>query len=136
MIMAVWLAVATGSRAQQGLNIAPLFEGKIVPQERLVETRVRGRMLSKYQLSFFRSVRFMATDQELRQVTALIALDERQNEGAQSTVRRSGKTLMIQLPGRDGHNRYLCYKNKGKEVTVVYMEGALRSLDTLMKILK
>ena len=56
--MMIWLAFAAIAKAQSGLNIAPLFEGKIIPQGRMVETRVKGKALSKYQLSFFSSVRF------------------------------------------------------------------------------
>ena len=46
MIMMMWLLAITMAKAQSGLNIAPLFEGKIIPQERMVETRVKGKINS------------------------------------------------------------------------------------------
>ena len=40
----------------------------------------------------------------------------------------------------DGHNRFLCFKSgradKCTQVTVIYMEGTLRSLDKMNEILK
>ena len=36
--------------AQQGLHINELFKGAIIPQDEMMETRVRGKMIAKYQL--------------------------------------------------------------------------------------
>ena len=62
LIIVAWLSIVVTAGAQSGLNIEPLFAGKIIPQQRMVETRVKGKMLSKYQLTFFRSVRFKANN--------------------------------------------------------------------------
>ena len=73
IIIITWLLTFATAQAQSGLNVAPLFEGKIIPQQRMVETRVRGKMLSKYQLNYFRSVRFKADNkQEINRVHNLI----------------------------------------------------------------
>lgn len=129
--------------AQSGLNIEPLFTGKIIPQQRIVETRVKGKMLSKYQLSLFRSVRFQANNkQEITRVHDLIELDKKKysdntySENYSSTKSRSKETLMLQLPKEGNHNRFLCYKRNNEEVTVIYMEGTLNSLDTLRELIK
>ena len=129
--------------AQSGLNIEPLFAGKIIPQQRIVETRVKGKMLSKYQLSLFRSVRFQANNkQEITRVHDLIELDKKKysdntySENYSSTKSRSKETLMLQLPKEGNHNRFLCYKRNNEEVTVIYMEGTLNSLDTLRELIK
>ena len=129
--------------AQSGLNIEPLFAGKIIPQQRIVETRVKGKMLSKYQLSLFRSVRFKANNkQEITRVHDLIELDKKKysdntySENYSSTKSRSKETLMVQLPKEGNHNRFLCYKRNNEEVTVIYMEGTLNSLDTLRELIK
>ena len=42
----------SGVAAQTGLKINDLFEGRIIPQEKMVETRVRGKTLAKYQLTY------------------------------------------------------------------------------------
>ena len=81
MIFMVCFWMLLTANAQSGLNIEPLFAGKIIPQQRMVETRVKGKMLSKYQLTLFRSVRFNAnTKQEIARVHDLIELDKKQNQ--------------------------------------------------------
>ena len=82
MIIMTWLITIATAQAQSGLNVSPLFEGKIIPTQRMVETRVKGKMLSKYQLTFFRSVRFKANNkQEINRVRDLIELDTKENPG-------------------------------------------------------
>ena len=143
MIITACFSILMSVEAQSGLHIAPLFEGKIIPQQRMVETRVKGKMLSKYQLTLFRSVRFNAnTKQEIAHIHDLIELDKKQNqvhpysENYSSKKSRSKETLMLQLPKTDKHNRFLCYKRNNDEITVIYMEGTLSSLDTLRELIK
>jgi hypothetical protein len=136
-----WMLLS--ANAQSGLNIEPLFAGKIIPQQRMVETRVKGKMLSKYQLTFFRSVRFKANNkQEINRVRDLIELDTKENPGFaygenySSKKSNSKETFMLQLPKQDNHNRFLCYKRNKEEITVIYMEGTLNSLSTLRELIK
>lgn len=136
-----WMLLS--ANAQSGLNIEPLFAGKIIPQQRMVETRVKGKMLSKYQLTFFRSVRFKANNkQEINRVHDLIELDIKKNPGFaygenySSKKSNSKETFMLQLPEQGNHNRFLCYKRNNEEITVIYMEGTLNSLDTLRELIK
>ena len=104
----------------------------------MVETRVRGKLLDKYQLSYFRSLRFEATHAEIRRITELLGKDCGKNY--QRVVNKKTLTIMLQLEPRDGHNRFLCFKSgradKCTQVTVIYMEGTLRSLDKMNEILK
>ncbi|WP_155267372.1 DUF6108 family protein [Xylanibacter ruminicola] len=143
MIITACFSMLISVEAQSGLHIAPLFEGKIIPQQRMVETRVKGKMLSKYQLTLFRSVRFNAnTKQEIARVHDLIELDKKKypsniySDNYSSTKSRSKETLMLQLSKEGNHNRFLCYKRNNEEVTVIYMEGTLNSLDTLRELIK
>ena len=136
-----WMLLTTN--AQSGLNIEPLFAGKIIPQQRMVETRVKGKMLSKYQLTFFRSVRFKANNkQEINRVRDLIELDTKENPGFaygenySSKKSHSKETYMLQLPKQGSQNRFLCYKRNKEEITVIYMEGTLNSLSTLRELIK
>ena len=136
-----WMLLS--ANAQSGLNIEPLFAGKIIPQQRMVETRVKGKMLSKYQLTFFRSVRFKANNkQEINRVHDLIELDIKKNPGFaygenySSKKSNSKETFMLQLPKQGNQNRFLCYKRNNEEVTVIYMEGTLNSLETLRELIK
>ena len=143
IIMIALFSMLITVEAQSGLNIEPLFAGKIIPQQRIVETRVKGKMLSKYQLSLFRSVRFQANNkQEITRVHDLVELDKKKypnntySENYSSTKSRSKETLMLQLPKEGNHNRFLCYKRNNDEVTVIYMEGTLNSLETLRELIK
>ena len=136
-----WMLLS--ANAQSGLNIEPLFAGKIIPQQRMVETRVKGKMLSKYQLTFFRSVRFKANNkQEINRVHDLIELDIKKNPGFaygenySSKKSHSKETYMLQLPRQGSQNRFLCYKRNNEEITVIYMEGTLNSLSTLRELIK
>ena len=136
-----WMLLTTN--AQSGLNIETLFAGKIIPQQRMVETRVKGKMLSKYQLTLFRSVRFQANNkQEITRVHDLIELDKKKHpnniysENYSSTKSRSKETLMLQLSKEGNHNRFICYKRNNDEIKVIYMEGTLSSLDTLRELIK
>ena len=142
IIMACFWMLLTAN-AQSGLNIEPLFAGKIIPQQRMVETRVKGKMLSKYQLTFFRSVRFKANNkQEINRVHDLIELDIKKNPGFaygenySSKKSHSKETFMLQLPKQGSQNRFLCYKRNKEEITVIYMEGTLNSLSTLRELIK
>jgi len=67
LIMMTVLLAVTLAEAQTGLKINDLFEGRIIPQEQMIETRVRGKSLAKYQLSFYRSVRFIVGESEAGQ---------------------------------------------------------------------
>ena len=143
MIITACFSMLISVEAQSGLHIAPLFEGKIIPQQRMVETRVKGKMLTKYQLTYFRSVRFQANNkQETTRVHDLIELDKKKHpnniysENYSSTKSRSKETLMLQLSKEGNHNRFLCYKRNNEEVTVIYMEGTLNSLETLRELIK
>lgn len=145
--------------AQQGLHINELFKGAIIPQNRMMETRVRGKMIAKYQLSYYHSLRFFASDEEEVQIKELMDKDHAayraDTDGSDfSSIQsfesysernktRKVKTYMIRLKPSKGKNRYLCYKStdhakdkKKKEMTVIYMEGALPSLDKLKSILQ
>lgn len=143
MIITACFSMLMSVGAQSGLHIAPLFEGKIIPQQRMVETRVKGKMLSKYQLTLFRSVRFKANNkQEINRVHDLIELDTKKNPGFaygenySSKKSHSKETYMLQLPKQGSQNCFLCYKRNNEEITVIYMEGTVNSLSTLRELIK
>ena len=143
LIIVAWLSIVVTAGAQSGLNIEPLFAGKIIPQQRMVETRVKGKMLTKYQLTYFRSVRFKANNkQEINRVHDMIELDIKKNPGFaygenySSKKSHSKETYMLQLPKQGSQNRFLCYKRNKEEITVIYMEGTLNSLETLRELIK
>ena len=130
----------TFSVAQTGLRINDLFEGRIIPRERMVETRVRGRTLAKYQLTFYRSLRFSASTEEVAHLRRIIDED---GLGHHATGTEAGNTytMHIQLSPQGGKNRFLCYqdvfesKKKPREVMVIYMEGTISDIYKLEEII-
>ena len=123
-----------------------LFEGRIIPQERMVETRVRGKSLEKYQLTFYRSLRMNVTDDEGGQLRQLLGQDAEHSIDMRTSRKNPHRwdswTCKLQMPSAGSMNRFLCFQevwNKEHdecEVTVIYMEGAVGSLEELEEKLK
>lgn len=145
-IMLLLLTAWTTGRAQTGLQIDQLFQGRIIPQERMVETRVRGRSIAKYQLSFYRSLRLNATGKEAGQLRQLLGQDAEQSIDMRTSRKNPHRwdtwTCKLQMPAAGGKNRYLCYQeqwdkaHEQAELTIIYMEGAVESLEKLEELLK
>ena len=146
IIMLLLLAATLTGWAQTGLHIDQLFQGRIIPQERIMETRVRGKTLQKYQLSYYRSLRLSVTHQEAGQLRALLGKDAEQsidmNTSRKNPHRWDTWTCKLQMPAAGGKNRYLCYQelwdkaHEQAELTIIYMEGAVESLEKLEELLK
>lgn len=143
-IILVILHVALFAQAQQGLPIDKLFQGLVIPQERMMETKVRGKMIAKYQLSYFHSLRFNATPREKHLIMTLVDMG---NPNKENLLERSvmstnaTETRMVRLDPQGKQNRYLCAKankkgSKGYEMVVIYMEGTLSSLEKMKEFLK
>ena len=127
--------------AQTGLRVNDLFEGRIIPQEQMIETRVRGKTLEKYQLSYYRSLRFNVGEADCQRLRQLIDDDA---HGCFVSIYETNNayTQKVQVAARDGKNRFLCYQEQRtrrkdqREVTVIYMEGTVSSLEQLEELLK
>lgn len=146
IIMMLMLLATLAARAQTGLKIDDLFQGRIIPQERMMETRVRGKSLAKYQLSYYRSLRLNVTDKEAGQLRQLLGQDAERSIDMRTSRRNPHRwdtwTCKLQMPSANDKNRYLCFQeewDKGHEkceVTVIYMEGTVGSLEELEQLLK
>ena len=135
--------------AQTGLKINDLFEGRIVPQEKMVETRVRGKTLAKYQLTYYRSVRLTVAEEEAERLLQLVETDGKGHfatgsDKSQKTVfgKEHNITFKTQVRKQGDKNCFLCYQaywrgnTTEREVTVIYMEGPVKSLEQLEELLK
>lgn len=146
IIVFMMLMVGVAVHAQQGLSIDALFDGRVIPQERMVETRVRGKSIAKYQLSYYRSLRLHATGQEAGQLRQLLAQDAEHSIDMRTSRKNPHRwdtwTCKLQMPSAGGKNRYLCYQeqwdkaHEQAELTIIYMEGAVDSLEELEELLK
>ncbi len=138
LILLLIVSASLTAYGQRGLHIDQLFQGRIIPQERMVETKVRGKMVAKYQLSYFHSLRFEATASEVKRIEEL--LDKDRQTSYQRVESKKALTIMLQLQPQASLNRYLCFKRTGNgkhmQVVVIYMEGTLSSLDKMNEILK
>lgn len=125
--------------AQKGLHANAAFTGQIVPQDRTVEVRVRGRALSQYHLNFYHSVRFTATAQQKAAVDNLVDKDKARATGSELRTRGHTASLILSLTPQGRTNRFLCYLTSGSKnkwtVTLVYMEGTVSSIDELRKLM-
>ncbi len=148
LIMMTLLLSVTLAEAQTGLKTNDLFEGRIIPQERMVETRVRGKTLAKYQLSYYRSVRFTVSESEADRVLQMVEDDSKGHfatGGNKSRKTMFGKEHSIfyktQVRRQGDRNCFLCYQawwrgnTTEREVTVIYMEGSVKSLEQLEELL-
>ena len=120
--------------AQAGLQIDSLFNGAIVPASTFTESVVSGKELKPYNLDYFRSIRFKATDAEIDRVVswleadALIAVNKEMDS-------ENGKLVyaLLRFPADRDRNRYVGYQVKevsdSKFVTVVYLTGKATASD-------
>ena len=135
--------------AQSGFEINSVFRGKLVPSSRIKETDIVGSQLAPYKLREFRSVKFLASTDELSRIQALLlqdgkAAEDRQTEysGGVLTYALFRFSAKIRSPKNemltDG-NKYLCLqvfpKGDRYDVTLVYMSGdaTLEDLKQLFK---
>ncbi|MCR4602605.1 MAG: DUF6108 family protein [Prevotella sp.] len=141
LVIFVMLCPLMPLKAQTGLHINELFLGHIIPQERMVETRVRGKTLEKYQLTYYRSLRFNATAAETQRLRQLMD-DDAKGCFVSIYERQKTYTQKIQVPRQEGKTRFLCYQEQParqkdlQEVTVIFMEGTVSSLKQLDELLK
>lgn len=121
--------------AQDGLNTNAVFNGNIVPQDAMVKVKVKGKALSKYNLSFYHSVRFKASDRQLKLAQQLFDKDAATAIGTSETREKGKTTDILCLPPRGDVNRYLCRfaiaKGTTTEITLVYMEGRVKNIAEL-----
>lgn len=143
------LLVAETGRAQSAaLQTSKVFDGNVVPTERMILTRVRGKALSKYQLSYYRSARFKASTAEAEEVADIVAKDkalcDRYRLSSQTVKRNHDgiktESLVFSLPPENGLNRFISLvteKGSGGQtlVTVIYMEGKVKDVNQLSRLI-
>ena len=143
LLTILFFFLATGHAvAQQGLAINELFRGNIIPKERMVETRIRGRMLTDYKMSLFRSVKCKVSKEELDKINALVQQDiasYKTTEYLADERHKRSTTLMVQLAKKGKTYCYICQKaeSDGKKqwvVTLIYIESTLGTLSELKKM--
>ena len=146
MILYLMFVTSLSASAQTGLKMNELFQGRIIPQERMVETRVRGKTLEKYHLTYYRSLRLNATHDEAERLRQLLGQDAERSIDMQTSRKNPHRwdtwTCKLQMPSQGSKNLFLCFQEEwDKEheqcmLTVIYMEGTVSSLEELEQLLK
>ena len=133
------LSVTLGHAQSANLKVNQIFDGRVVPKERMVLTRAKGRSLSKYGLTYYRSARFVATRWERDQCIAIVENDMANNRLGSST-KRSAKhtsiTLMLKPKGTTNcFISFVCSKESNNQYNtiVIYMEGTVKTIAELKK---
>lgn len=146
LVIILMMMLCHSAFAQKGMQISALFDGKIVPSNKMVETRIRGKAISKYKLSYFHSVRFDADDALVKKIDHLTAQDfvndtekvkdrELASAGKGSIgIKGNSFTQMYELAPDGSTHRFLCYKVRDGVMTVIYLEGSVSSLAELKRI--
>ena len=146
IIMTLMLVTSLTAGAQEGLKIDDLFQGRIIPQERMMETRVRGKSIAKYHLTYYRSLRLNVTHDEAGRLRQLLGQDADRSIDMRTSRKNPHRwdtwTCKLQMPSQGSKNRFLCFQEEwDKEheqckLTVIYMEGTVDSLEELEQLLK
>ncbi|MBO6045200.1 MAG: hypothetical protein J6P69_05050 [Bacteroidales bacterium] len=130
ILFTLLLLLPLAAMSQDRLRSSAVFEGKVVPKDRMVETIVKGDYLKDYGLSLFRSVRMDVDDEDLGSISALILEDasDAASKGTEIDHNRLSYALIAFEPDSDGRY-FLCFQSKPSSeegttsVIVVYMEG-------------
>ena len=142
MLLGIWVSV----RAQEGLRIGEVFEGKIVHELALQKSLIKGENLAPYKLKVLHTAKFMTGNSHRDMVEALFKEDMKgrlsDDDSNMEMEIRDGHLYyaIVQLTDtKKGQHRYICYQCKGKgagfDITLVYMEGKA-SLADLRKTFK
>ena len=132
--LSAFLALAPKAGAQAGLQIDSLFNGAIIPSSKVTESVVSGKELKPYNLDYFRSIRFQATDSEIDRIVSWLQADAllAVSKEMDSEDGRLVYALLRFTADRD-RNKYLGYQVKEesdrKFVTVVYLTGKATAAD-------
>ncbi len=135
--------VSTAVSAQSAsLKVNQIFTGKVIPLERMVVTKVKGRALSKYGLNYYRSARFVANRQERYKCIDAVEQDMRTTGSGSTAQKRSEMhtAIAFMLKPQGANNRFItfvCNKEDNDQyaITVIYMEGTVKDLHELNKLI-
>ncbi|MBQ8521994.1 MAG: hypothetical protein IJ456_11640 [Bacteroides sp.] len=136
------LAFVCEGRAQEGLHIAGLFDGRYKRSDNAIEVTIKGKELKPYRLTYFRSLTIKESPADFERMERLVKEDAR--EAVDKETGHIGERLYYGfycLPPRKGVMRYLFYRNSSLrkvepcEATLIYMEGNV-SLEELKEMFK
>lgn len=123
------LLLGTLARAQEGLFVEDLFEGRAIPYTLMKRTFISGSQLHPYKLDTYKSLSFTVDEGKLHTVEVMVLRDAYDALDKQTDYDGDHLTyaLVCLPPMSGGRNRYLCFQAKEIkgfwDVTVVYLRG-------------
>ncbi len=118
--------------AQKGLHVERVFDGGLIPRNRIEETMVRGAALKEYKLELYRGMKMEVDSVERQHIETLVMNDGKgmmdREDGAEYEMQNGHLTYCILSLPAIRHKRYLCYqcyksRPDAFTVTLVYLEG-------------
>lgn len=145
ILLLVWaFTLSLALWAQKGLHVAQLFDGRYHKRKDATEVLMKGRQLSAYKLSLFRSLTLGPQSGNASVIEPLVKADGRSAIDKELTTRGGRLAVAFyQLPSVGKTRRYLYYSNAGaaagaaqaSQITLIYMEGTA-TLDELKRSFK
>ena len=138
------LLAAVAVAQTKDLRVKDVFDGKVIPQSRMVTTFVSGETLEPYNLSLFHSVKMKVSPQEMTTIWDRINADitthpveAKDSEYGRENGLVSYLIARIDRVGKVNHYLcYQCYEVGGQyNITLVYIEGKA-SMTELKKTFK
>ncbi len=136
----LFLLLSLSAWSQDRLKSGAVFDGSVVPKDRMVETLVDGGSVKEYGLSLFRSVRFDVDEAEFRTVTSLVLSDAAQAYNKETEIDRGRlRYAMMSFSSVRKDGEFLCFQSRTNEdgtcsVILVYMQGETTLADLKGKI--
>ena len=129
--------------AQTGLHIASVFNGQYRQRKDATEVLLKGKKISQYKLSLFRSLTLPPSNAERDRIERLVQADARQAIDKEVSLRGGHLYYgFYQLKPQGRTRRYIFYRNNAlhpskagdnKTLTIIYMEGTA-TIEELQKI--
>ena len=129
--------------AQTGLHIASVFNGQYRQRKDATEVLLKGKKISHYKLSLFRSLTLSPSNAERDQIERLVQADARQAIDKEVSLRGGHLYYgFYQLKPQGKARRYIFYRNNAlhpsmasdnRTLTIIYMEGTA-TIEELQKI--
>ncbi|MBQ8277763.1 MAG: hypothetical protein IJY00_04890 [Bacteroidaceae bacterium] len=130
ILFLLWVCAATCLPAQDGLQVAALFDGRYRKSPDVIEVMLQGKKVRPYGLTLFRSLTLPVHTVDVSYVESLVKSDGA--KAGDKEVGMKGRRLYYGFYGlspKGNLNRYIFYRNNslqtGKKpvLTIIYMEG-------------
>ncbi len=131
LVLLLLLVTATGAQAQQGLQIASVFQ-KYSKQKGVTMVEMSNEILETYQMTLYKSLLFKDADEALPTILQALEADKKKAKKVKEVIAngqiQSGYYQLPQL--KEDVNRFILFKtNKKGGASLIYIEGELDADD-------